>query len=269
MSRNLRIALVQLQVECDLLTKNIDVTCRWIEMAKESGADIVLFPEIHLSSFFPQYRARENLAVPLTLASREIMKLREHCRKFSIACLPNIYLREGDQFYDATIAIDTHGEIAGIGKMVHIAQQHMFYEQDYYTPSNDGFQVIELAGARVGIVVCFDRHYGESFRACARQGAELIVIPTANTKTEPLDVFEAELRAAAFQNNLYVAMANRVGKEGEMHFAGESMIVDPHGQVICKAGDTPQLLTKSLNIDWVHQARQNRPYLELLRPEMY
>ncbi len=269
MSKSINIALVQLAVKPQSLMDNIDIACNWIDRAGDAGADLVLFPEIHLSLFFPQYPGRRDLASPLKPDSKEIAKLRAHCKKRGIACLPNVYLDDDGACYDASLAIDAQGNLAGIGKMVHIAQQPMFFEQDYYTPAPDGFRVVDLAGVRVGIVVCFDRHFPESFRACAKQGAELIAIATANTRGEPLDIFEAELRAAAFQHNLFVAMANRVGREDAMHFAGESMVVNPNGRVLAKAGSDEELVIASIDLAEVHEARRQRPYLELLRPEMY
>ncbi|WP_455285542.1 carbon-nitrogen hydrolase family protein [Cupriavidus necator] len=269
MSRLLKIALVQQVVKRQPLANNIEVACDWIDQAVDAGAQLVLFPEIHLSQFFPQYPGRFDAAIPLSLTSPEMARLRQHCRTRSVACLPNIYLQDGDACYDATIAIDARGEIVQVGKMVHIAQQPLFYEQDYYTPSDSGFRVATVAGVKVGIVVCFDRHFPESFRACARQGAELIVIASANTMAEPLDLFEAELRTAAFQNNLFIAMANRVGDEDAMCFAGDSIVVGPDGEVIKKADYREQLLIVTLDLERVGVARQCRPYIELLRPDQY
>lgn len=83
----------------------------------------------------------------------------------------------------------------------------------------------------------FDRHYPESIRTEALMGADLILIPTVNTKTEPSEMFEWELRVQAFHNSVSIAMCNRVGQEGEMNFSGESIVVNPNGKVIKKAGD--------------------------------
>ena len=77
---------------------------------------------------------------------------------------PNVYLKEGGRCFDATILIGRDGEIIGIQKMVHVAQAPQFNEQDYYTPSNDGFHVFQTDIGKIGIVVCFDRHYPESIR---------------------------------------------------------------------------------------------------------
>ena len=89
----------------------------------------------------------------------------------------------------------------------------------------------------VGVVICFDRHFPESIRTCAMKGAELIIIPTANTKNEPTQLFEWEVRVAAMQNGAFIAMCNRVEQEGNMDFCGKFIVVDPNGDVIIKAND--------------------------------
>lgn len=156
--------------------------------------------------------------------------------------VPNIYLSEDGRNYDASILIDTDGTVIGIQKMVHVAQAKQFYEQDYYTPSNDGFKVFETKYGKIGIVVCFDRHYPESIRTEVMEGAELILIPTVNTKSEPSEMFEWELRVQAFQNSAIIAMCNRVGQEGSMVFSGESVVIDANGDVLSKADDKERIM---------------------------
>ena len=148
-------------------------------------------------------------------------------------------------------------------------RSHKFYEQDYYSPSDTGFKVYNTQIGKIGIIVCFDRHMPESFRLCALQGADLIIIPTANIKTEPLEKFEWELRIPAMQNNLFIAMCNRVGLEGEMDFAGQSIVVNPNGDVIIKADDKEQIVYADIDITDVLDSRDERPYLSLRRPQVY
>lgn len=78
--------------------------------------------------------------------------------------LPNLYLREGDRLFDASLLIGSDGGLQGVSKMVHIAQSPGFYEQSYYTPSDTGFRVYDTPLGSIGIVVCFDRHFPESIR---------------------------------------------------------------------------------------------------------
>ena len=154
-------------------------------------------------------------------------------------------------------------------KMVHIAQAEQFYEQDYYTPSDGGFRVFDTEHGKIGIVVCFDRHYPESIRTESLMGAELILIPTVNTKAEPSEMFEWELRVQAFHSSVAIAMCNRVGREGAMEFSGESIVVDANGAVTAKADDTEQLLYAEVDLRESGQIRSRRPYTQLRRPELY
>lgn len=110
---------------------------------------------------------------------------------------PNVYLERNGHRYDASLWIGPDGQVQDIAKMVHIAQAKQFYEQDYYTPSEDGFKVFDTPFGKIGIVICYDRHLPESIRTCVLMGAELVIVPTANTKAEPLEMFEWEMRVQA------------------------------------------------------------------------
>lgn len=127
-----------------------------------------------------------------------VKAFQEACKKNHIMAVPNLYLKsygrkDGKKVYDASLLIDQDGKISGIQKMVHIAQADQFYEQDYYLPSDDGFKVLDTPFGKIGIVVCFDRHYPESIRTEALMGADCILVPTANTKTEPMEMFEQKI----------------------------------------------------------------------------
>ncbi len=121
----------------------------------------------------------------------------------------------------------------------------------------------------IGIVICFDRHIPESIRSCALKGADLVIVPTANTKAEPMELFEWEMRVQAMQNQVFIAMCNRVGTEDQMQFAGESIIIHPSGEVIAKADDKEQLLIREIDLSDVKRARRNVNYISLRRPNMY
>lgn len=264
----MRIALVQME-NAGSMTENLLKSCRAIREAAKHGADIVLLSEVHLSEFFPQYPGGDATEYALTLESDSILQLCEECKANHIMAVPNIYLKEGDGSYDASVLIGRDGQIIGVQKMVHVAQAEQFYEQDYYTPSDDGFHVFSTEFGKIGIVVCFDRHYPESIRTEALQGADIILIPTVNTKAEPGEMFEWELRVQAFQNSVVLAMCNRVGVEGAMEFSGESIVVDANGEVVVKANDREQILYADMELQDVKQIRSRRPYTQLRRPEWY
>lgn len=145
----------------------------------------------------------------------------------------------------------------GISKMVHIAQAERFYKQDCYEPANDGFHVYETLFGRIGIVVCFDRHYPESIRTTALMGADLI--PTANTKAEPSELFEWEIRVQAFQSSVAIAMCNRTGREDAMDFSGESLLVGADGKRIVRGDDRERLLCADIDLLESRRIRKERP----------
>ena len=264
----MKIALTQPVLVEDMQT-NLDQALSSIKEAASFGAHIVCFPEIQLSPFFPQYAGRDAKKYALTLESDAVRSFQLACAELEIYAFPNIYLQQGGNFYDATLAISPAGNILGIAKMVHIAQVPYFYEQDYYCPSDTGFQVFPTPYGTIGVVVCFDRHYPESIRTCVLKGADLIVIPTANTKVEPSDMFEWELRVPAMQNGVFIAMCNRTGREGDMDFSGESIVVDAYGEVVNKADDKAQILYTDIDLTKTAHARASRPYLPLRRPDLY
>jgi predicted amidohydrolase len=264
----MKLALAQMKNEGSV-EQNLAKSLAWIEKAAGLGADLLLFPEVQLTEFFPQYPGQDVRSYGVEPDSPIVAAFREACRQNHIAAVPNLYLTENGKFYDASLFIDRTGAVVGIQKMVHIAQAEQFYEQDYYAPSDNGFQIFDTEWGKIGIVVCFDRHYPESIRTESLMGAELILIPTVNTKSEPLEMFQWEVRVQAFQNSVAIAMCNRVGTEGEMVFAGESILTDANGNVVVKADDSEQLLMAEIDLQTSGEIRRQRPYTSLRRTEFY
>jgi predicted amidohydrolase len=264
----MKLALAQIKNEGSV-TQNLAKNLELIRQAAAQGADLILFPEVQLTEFFPQYPGQDVRGYGIELDSPVVAAFQEACHQNHIAAVPNLYLTENGKFYDASLLIDRTGTVVGIQKMVHIAQAEQFYEQDYYAPSDTGFQVFDTEWGKIGIVVCFDRHYPESIRTESLMGAELILIPTVNTKSEPLEMFEWEVRVQAFQNSVAIAMCNRVGTEGQMEFAGESLLTDANGSIIVKADDTEQLLLAEIDLQEASQIRSQKPYTTLRRTELY
>lgn len=264
----MKIALAQMKMEAKI-EQNFIKTLELIETAASQDADLIFFPEIQLSPFFPQYEKRNAGQYLLSLEHEYIQEIKSMCRKYKIMVSPNIYLEENGRNYDASLLISKNGELLGISKMVHIMQSRYFYEQDYYTPSEDGFKVYDTPMGKIGIVICFDRHLPESIRSCAVLGADLVLIPTANIEGEPLDMFEWEIRVQAMQSSVAIAMCNRVGKEDQLHFVGQSIVVDSSGEVITKASGSEQLLYAEVDLAQSGEMRKKNPYFLLRRPEFY
>ncbi len=264
----MKIALAQMRNEGSI-EKNLEKSLFYIRLASEQGADLIVFPEVQLTEFFPQYPKQDVKHYGVTLEGDIVKAFQNACRENEIMASPNLYLSQDGKYYDTSFLIDKDGSILGLQKMVHVAYAEQFYETDYYTPADDGFKVFDTALGKIGIVVCFDRHYPESIRTEALRGADLILIPTVNTKSEPLEMFEQEIRVQAFHNSVAVAMVNRVGAEGEMDFAGESLVVSADGNTVYKANDEEQLALVDVDLSESSRIRSSRPYTNLRRPELY
>ena len=264
----MKLALCQMAVSTDI-EKNQETVYAALAEAAGQGAELIVYPEICLHPFFPQYPGQNVSSLGMPIDSPFLQKMQALCREHHILAAPNVYLTENGRFFDATVLIDEHGEILGAQKMVHIAQAKEFYEQDYYTPADDGFKVFETSLGKIAVVVCFDRHYPESIRTEALKGADLILIPTANVKAEPSEVFEWEIRIQAFHSSVAVAMCNRVGLEGNMDFSGESIVAGADGSKIAMADDQAQILYAEVDLSESAKLRARKPYTQLRRPEWY
>jgi beta-ureidopropionase len=264
----MRLALAQYALG-ESAAENLETALSLLQQAATAGAQIILYPELCLSRFFPQFAGGDASSHLVDVDDARLLAFQRASRGHGIWSVPNLYFAEKQAKFDASLLIANDGEIAGISKMVHIAQAPGFYEKDYYTPSDSGFRVFDTPLGRIGIVICFDRHFPESIRTCVLQGAHLILIPTANTMDEPREMFEWEIRVAARQNGVWIAMCNRVGEESSATFCGDSIVVDPEGNVAAKAGEDPQLLLGDLDLSLVSSAWQRSIYLDLLRPECY
>ena len=270
----MKIALAQMQMSMDK-SANLNSAVMQIRSAGLKGADLVLFPEVMLTPFFPQYPAAmlSGMGIPsdaFSIGEDDVAfeTLSSAAREAALYISPNFYIKEEDgTCFDRSYLISPNGAVKGHGDMVHIFSGENFWEKDYYTPSREGFRVFDTPFGRVGIVICFDRHIPESIRSVALQGATIVLIPTANLVNEPLDVFEAELRAAAYQNNVFIAMCNRVGEENGITFAGESLVVGPDGNVLAKAGRDQELLLCEIDPGEALRSRSQRPYIGFVSPD--
>ncbi len=264
----MKIAMAQMSMG-ENMDKNFQKSLELLKKAAEGGADLILYPEIQLCRFFPQYEDMDVSSYVLDENSEYFKKFAECCKTDNIMASPNFYFRENGRLYDMSFLISAGGEIIGRQKMVHIAQAEGFYEQSYYTPSEEGFQVFGTPFGRIGIVVCFDRHYPESIRTSALKGADMVLIPTANTADEPMEMFEWEIRVQSFQSSVAIAMCNRVGLEDKMDFCGESLVTDADGNVIAKGGSGEELIFAEIDLQKVREVRASKNYTNLRRKNLY
>ncbi len=266
-----RIALIQQSASKDHAA-NLK---KGIENAKEAiqnGAQILVFPELAFTWFFPQVPLKgnrmehaESIPGPTTNVFCDL------AAKHKVVIVLNLFEKDGAKAFDSSPVIDADGSLLGTTRMMHITQYDSFFEQDYYNEGDTGAPVYDTAYGRIGVCICYDRHYPEYLRALTLQDAQLVVIPQAGAAEEwPKGVFEAELQAGSFQNGYYMALSNRVGKEDVLTFAGESFITDPRGQIIAQApGAVDAILYADLDFALVDTSPARTLFMKHRRPGTY
>lgn len=268
---NMRIALIQ-QTASEDNESNIVKGLKNIDKAAEMGAELAVFAELAFTRFYPQYRANKNLSelaepVPGPTTKRFMDKAKEH----NMVIVINLFEIEKGHTYDSSPVIDSDGSLLGTTRMVHIADYECFYEKSYYEEGNHGAQVYNTAVGKVGVAICYDRHYPEFMRALGVKGAEVVVIPQAGTIGEwPDGLYEAELQVASFHNGYFCALANRVGKEDQMEFAGQSVITNPEGRVIAQSPlGIDDILIHNLDLSEVEKSNARTMFFRDRRPDIY
>ena len=242
--------------------------------AAERRADLIAFPELAIDRFFPRRRGDESAAeLAETVPGPTVDAIRTLADELSLITVFNLYEEGADgRKYDSSPVIDHVGRLLGVTRMAHITQYPGFWEQDYYDPAAAAAPpVYETRIGRIGVAICYDRHYPEYMRGLGLGGAELVVIPQAGVAGEwPEGMFEAEVRTAAFQNGYFAALCNRVGTEGELEFSGDSFVVDPEGRVLAQAlHGEEDLLVVDLDLSLVEGSTARRLFFRDRRPELY
>jgi len=262
------------QIHCTKhIAANKDQATKLIEQAVKDGADLIVFPEMSILEFFPRKPHQYDffkLAEPIQGETFEWFSTL--ARKHNIHIVYNHYEQSPEHlFFDCSVVIDRTGQYVGKQRMMHIAEEPGYNEKFYYAPGWDTYNVFELEGWRFGIAICYDRHFPEVFRSFILQGAELVLIPTAVAGSDPYaKTYELEMRAAAVTHGVYIAMANRSGSEDNLNFIGQSMIIDPTGNIVDKLDEQPNLgLTRTISKGTVTHSRTYYPFLRDRRPETY
>jgi N-carbamoylputrescine amidase len=267
----MRIALIQQRAEPDKAS-NIARGLATLERAARDGAQVVVFAELAFERFHPQRPAAgDPLALAEPVPGPTTDAFVRKARELGVVVVLNLYERDGDRAYDCSPVIDADGSLLGRTRMVHITDYPCFHEQGYYTPGDTGAPVYHTKAGRIGVAICYDRHYPEYMRALAVAGADLVVVPQAGSIGEwPAGLYEGEMQVAAFQNGYYVALCNRVGEEDCLTFAGESFVCAPDGRVIARAPSlTDSVLVADVELSATAGSHARRLFLRDRRPELY
>ncbi|TLS43137.1 carbon-nitrogen hydrolase family protein [Streptomyces montanus] len=258
----MRTALLQSSGRPGSVAANLKVLDVAAERAAAAGAGLLVAPEMFLTGYaiggdvprLAESADGESADAVAEIASRH-----------GLAIAYGYPERDTDQVFNSAQLIAADGT-----RLANYRKTHLFgcFERDHFTPGQLPVVQAELAGLRVGLMICYDVEFPENVRAHALAGSDLLVVPTA--QMHPFQfVAESVVPVRAFENQMYVAYVNRVGREGEFEFVGLSTLAGPDGVARTRAGRGEELLLADADPVLLAASREANPYLEDRRPGLY
>ncbi len=254
----------------------IDAHLPLIEKAGKEGVQVLCFQEVFTQPYFcpsqdtKWYAAAE--AIPDGPTTRLMQEL---AKKHKMVIVVPIY--EADEvagvYYNTAAVIDADGRYLGKYRKTHIPQVAGFWEKFFFKPGGSDWPVFHTRYCKLGVYICYDRHFPEGWRALALNGAEYIVNPSATVAGLSEYLWKLEQPAAAVANGCYIGAINRVGREEPWNigeFYGQSYFVNPRGQIEAIASrDADELLIHDMDMDMVKEVRNLWQFFRDRRPETY
>ncbi len=254
----------------------IEKHCNYVEQAAKQGAQVMCFQELFYGPYFCQIQDPIYYSLTEKIPDGPTVKLfQEVAKRNNIVLIVPMYEEENTGvYYNTAAVIDYDGKYLGKYRKTHIPQVSGFWEKFYFKPGNLGYPVFETGVGKVGVYICYDRHFPEGARMLGLHGAELVFIPSATSRGLSMHLWEIEQRSHAIANGYFVGTINRVGQELELgpnDYYGTSYFCDPRGAYIGeKASDKEeQLIVRDLNMDLVREVRNTWQFYRDRRPDLY
>ena len=259
---------------------NLAYTIGRIREAALGGAKIICTQELFNLPYFCTIQDSENFNLAETVPGPTTDKLAMLAKKLEVVLIASLFERRSSGIYHNTAAIlDADGSYLGKYRKMHIPQDPGFEEKFYFTPGDLGYKVWDTAFGKIGVLICWDQWFPEAARLAALGGAKIIFYPSAIgwLKNEKGDLGIAQHNAwetiqcgHAVANGCYVATVNRVGKESEIEFWGQSFIADSYGQVIDRASaDSDAIVYADCDLLGLEETRRDWPFFRDRRVASY
>ena len=283
MAKKTTIGLVQTKVFDDQ-NKNIENSIIKIKEAAKKKAKIICLPELFLSPYFCQSENHAKFKLAEKIPGRLSDIYCKLAKELSVVLMISLFEKKTTGFYHNTsIVIDDKGKIISKYRKMHIPDDPGYYEKFYFTPGDLGFKSTKTKYGKVGSLICWDQWFPEAARLTTLKGAEILFYPTAigwhpkeikQFGKSQLDAWITIQRSHAIANGVFVAAINRIGleKNGKrrIHFWGNSMIIDPSGNIIAKSkSDKEEVLITKIDLNKIEIARNHWPFLRDRRIDYY
>ena len=271
MKNEFKLALCQMEV-IDNKDSNIKKALEMIKIAAENKSDMVILPEMfncpYDNSKFREYaEERKN--------SKTLKAIKESAKELNLYIVAgSIPELEDDNLYNSSFIFDRDGEIIASHRKMHlfdidIAGKISFKESETLSAGNQ-ITVVDTELCKIGVAICYDIRFPELLRLMALREAELIVIPGAFNMTTGPAHWETLIRARAIDNQLYVAAASPARNKELSYVAyGNSMVADPWGEIVARAGEKEEIVYANIKLSRVNDVREELPVLNGRRNDIY
>lgn len=258
----------------EIMQAMLDKHIPYIEEAGRKGVQILCLQEIFNTPYFcpgqsPDWYAS---AQPIPNPTTDLMQ--ELAKKYSMVIIVPIYEREqAGVLYNTAVVIDADGTILGKYRKNHIPHTSGFYEKFFFKPGNLGYPVFQTKYAKIGVYICYDRHFPDGARILGLNGAEIVYNPSATVAGLSQYLWKLEQPAHAAANGNFWGCINRVGTEAPWNvgkFYGSSYFVNPRGEIFAQASeDNDELLVTEFDLEMIDQVRNVWQFFRDRRPETY
>lgn len=282
MANNVKVGLVQVANKIDTSrsceehrSAMIEAHLPYIHEAGKKGVKMLCFQEVFTGPYFCPSQDKKWYDLAEAIPDGPTTKLMgEYAKKYNMVIVVPIY--ECDMtgvYYNTAAVIDADGNYLGKYRKNHIPQVAGFWEKFFFKPGNLGYPVFTTAYGKVGVYICYDRHFPDGARCLGLNGAEVVFNPSATVAGLSQHLWEIEQPAHAVANGYFVAAINRVGTEAPWNigeFYGSSYVVTPRGKIIAKASSkNDELLVADVNLDEIREVRDTWQFYRDRRPETY
>ncbi|MFH0881816.1 MAG: nitrilase-related carbon-nitrogen hydrolase [bacterium] len=246
----------------------------FIDQAGKQGVQILCLQELFNAPYFcPSQDSRwQDLTEPVPGPTVEA--LMPYARKYKMVMIIPVYEREqAGEYYNTAAVLDADGSYLGKYRKTHIPHTSGFWEKFFFRPGNLGYPIFETRYAKIGVYICYDRHFPEGARALGLNGAEIVFNPSATVKGLSQYLWKLEQPAHSVANGYFMGCINRVGVEPPWNigeFYGTSYFVDPRGNILAEGSDdSDELVTADLDLDMIEEVRRVWQFFRDRRPEAY
>ncbi|MEW5723135.1 MAG: nitrilase-related carbon-nitrogen hydrolase [Thermodesulfobacteriota bacterium] len=254
----------------------IEKHLRFLADAAARKVQILCFQELFIGPYFCAEQNTKWYSLTEKIPEGPTIKLmQEQAKKYGLVLIVPIYEEEiTGVYYNAAAVIDADGTYLGKYRKNHIPHTHPgFWEKFYFKPGNLGYPVFETAFGKVGVYICYDRHFPEGARVLGLNGAEIIFNPSATVAGLSEYLWKLEQPAHAVANGYFVGANNRVGREKPWdigHWYGSSYFCDPRGQILAQASrEETDMVVADLDLDMIREVRNVWQFFRDRRPETY